>query len=150
MDSIDKAIIRELMRDGRATWAALGEATGLSAAAVAQRVKRLEASDVILRYAAIVDADSVDAGLLAYVAVRFADPKHRAAFLRVVGKLAWVQECHHTAGEMDYLLKVRCRGTKELERLITVELKDKCKVTESRTSIVLASSKETTEIFVAD
>lgn len=150
MDSIDKAILRALMRDGRATWAALAELTGLSAAAVAQRVKRLEAAGVILRYAAVVDADAVEAGLLAYVAVRFADPKHRAAFLKLVRRLPWVQECHHTAGEMDYLLKVRCRGTKELERLITVELKDKCKVTESRTSIVLASSKETTELFVGD
>ena len=150
MDSIDKSILRALMRDGRVTWAALAEVTGLSAAAVAQRVKRLEEAGVITRYAAIVDADSVDAGLLAYVAVRFANPKHRAAFLKLVSTLAWVQECHHTAGEMDYLLKVRCRGTKELERLISVELKDKCKVTESRTSIVLASSKETTELFVAE
>jgi len=150
MDSIDKSILRALMRDGRATWAALAEVTGLSAAAVAQRVKRLEEAGVVLRYAAIVEPDAVDAGLLAYVAVRFANPKHRAAFLKLVSKLPWVQECHHTAGEMDYLLKVRCRGTKELERLISVELKDRCKVTESRTSIVLASSKETTELFVAE
>lgn len=150
MDSIDKQILRALMREGRATWAALADVTGLSAAAVAQRVKRLEQAGVIRGYAALVDPDEVGAGLLAYVAVRFADPKHRAAFLKAVTTLPWVQECHHTAGEMDYLLKVRCRGTKELERLITVELKDRCKVTESRTSVVLASSKETTELSVAD
>jgi Lrp/AsnC family leucine-responsive transcriptional regulator len=47
---------------------------------------------------------------------------------------------------MDYLLKIRCAGTKALERLISVELKDRCKVTETRTSIVLTSAKETVEL----
>ncbi len=143
MDSIDKKILRLLMSEGRITWAALGEASGLSAAAVAQRVRRLEQAGVIRGYAALADADAVGAGLLAYVAVRFADPARRARFLTHVRRLPWVLECHHVTGEMDYLLKIRCAGTKELERLITVELKDRCKVAESRTSIVLASPKET-------
>lgn len=150
MDSIDKRILRRLMQDGRVTWASLGEETGLSAAAVAQRVKRLEEAGVIAGYAAMVDADALDAGLLAYVSVRFADPARRRRFLQAVTKLPWVQECHHITGEMDYLLKVRCRGTRELERLITVELKDRCHVTESRTSIVLATAKETTSVAIAD
>jgi Lrp/AsnC family leucine-responsive transcriptional regulator len=47
---------------------------------------------------------------------------------------------------MDYLLKLRCAGTRELEQLITNELKDRCKVSETRTSIVLASAKEGTEV----
>jgi Lrp/AsnC family leucine-responsive transcriptional regulator len=148
MDSIDKTILRELMQNGRATWAALGETTGLSAAALAQRVRRLEREGVIRGYAALVEPDAVDAGLLAFVAVRFADPAHRQRFLKRVAQLPWIQECHHITGEMDYLLKIRCRGTKALEQLITVELKDRCKVAESRTSIVLASSKETTALSV--
>jgi Lrp/AsnC family leucine-responsive transcriptional regulator len=150
MDSIDKTILRRLMRDGRVTWAALGEETGLSAAAVAQRVRRLETAGAIRGYAALVDPDAVDVGLLAFVAVRFADPARRQRFLTHVRKLPWIQECHHITGEMDYLLKVRCRGTRELERLITVELKDRCKVAESRTSIVLTSAKETAELAVGD
>lgn len=146
MDSIDRTILETLMRDGRATWAAVGEATGLSPAALAQRVRRLEREGVITGYAARVDADAVGAGLLAFVLVRFSDPARRERFLTRVRSLPWVQECHHVTGEMDYLLKVRCSGTRELEHIITDELKDKCKVTESRTSIVLASAKETTEV----
>jgi Lrp/AsnC family leucine-responsive transcriptional regulator len=150
MDSIDKSILRRLMRDGRVTWDALAKAAGLSPAAVAQRVKRLEREGVIVSYAARVVPDTVGAGLLAFVQVRFADPARRKAFLARVAKLPWIQECHHVTGEMDYLLKIRCRGTAELERMITVELKDRCKVAETRTSIVLASAKESTELALGD
>ena len=41
LDDIDKAIIRELQRDGRMSYADLGPAVGLSQAAVRQRVQRL-------------------------------------------------------------------------------------------------------------
>ena len=150
MDSIDKAILRRLMRDARVTWEQLGKAVGLSPAAVAQRVKRLERDGAIAGYAARVSPDAADAGLLAFVQVRFSDPARRKTFLARVAKLPWIQECHHITGEMDYLLKIRCRGTTELERLITVELKDRCKVSETRTSIVLASTKESTELALGD
>jgi Lrp/AsnC family leucine-responsive transcriptional regulator len=146
MDSIDKSILRRLMRDGRVTWEQLGKAVGLSPAAVAQRVKRLERDGVVTSYAARVAPDAVGAGLLAFVQVRFADPARRKAFLTRVAKLPWIQECHHITGEMDYLLKIRCAGTTELERLITAELKDRCKVAETRTSIVLGTSKDTTAV----
>ncbi len=146
MDSTDQQILTRLMHDGRATWAALGDLTGLSAAALAQRVRRLERDGVITGYAARVSPEAVGAGLLAFVLVRFADPRHRERYLTRVRSMPWVQECHHVTGEMDYLLKVRCRGTPELDHLITAELRDRCKATETRTSIVLASAKETTAL----
>lgn len=148
MDSIDITILELLMNDGRATWAAPGEATGLSPAALAQRVRRLERDGVILGYAARLDPDAVGAGLLAFVSVRFYDQAKRDRFLVLVKTMPWIQECHHVTGEMDYLLKVRCGGTRALERLITDELMGKCKVAETRTSIVLTTAKESTAIAV--
>lgn len=148
MDFIDITILELLMNDGRATWAALGEATGLSPAALAQRVRRLERDGVILGYAARLDPDAVGAGLLAFVSVRFYDQAKRDRFLVLVKTMPWIQECHHVTGEMDYLLKVRCGGTRALERLITDELMGKCKVAETRTSIVLTTAKESTALAV--
>lgn len=148
IDDTDKTILDELMRDGRATWAALGELTGLSPAALAQRVRKLERDGVITSYAAILDPDAVGAGLLAFVSVRFYDQAKRDRFLVLIKTMPWVQECHHVTGEMEYLLKVRCSGTRALERLITDELMGKCKVAETRTSIVLATAKETTALAV--
>ena len=143
MDSIDVTLLRALMRDGRITWAALAKRAGLSPAALAQRVRRLERRGVIAGYEARVDPDAVGAGLLAFVTVRIASPKARARFATRVRALPWIQECHHVTGDADYLLKVGCAGTRDLERLISVELKDRCGVTESRTSVALDTVKET-------
>jgi Lrp/AsnC family leucine-responsive transcriptional regulator len=51
-------------------------------------------------------------------------------------------ECHHIAGEYDYLLKVRCKDTKELDVLISERLKGVLGVARTVTNIVLSSQKE--------
>ncbi|MBX7118414.1 MAG: Lrp/AsnC family transcriptional regulator [Gemmatimonadaceae bacterium] len=150
LDATDRTIIERLMHDGRATWAALGELTDLSPAALAQRVRRLEREGVIQGYAARIDPVAVDASLLAFVLIRFSDPARRERFLTRVDAFPWLQECHHVTGEMDYLLKVRCASVAELEHIITGELRDTCKVTESRTSIVLMTRKETTAVPIGE
>jgi Lrp/AsnC family leucine-responsive transcriptional regulator len=49
-----------------------------------------------------------------------------------------------------YLLKVRCRGTKDLDRLLARELKDRIGVAKTRTTIVLSTAKETVRVPLAD
>jgi Lrp/AsnC family leucine-responsive transcriptional regulator len=57
-----------------------------------------------------------------------------------------VAECHHVAGDDDYLLKVHCRGTQDLDQLLAKELKDKLEVARTRTTIVLSTAKESVHI----
>jgi Lrp/AsnC family leucine-responsive transcriptional regulator len=57
-----------------------------------------------------------------------------------------VAECHHAAGDDDYLLKVRCRGTLDLDHLLATVLKDKLGVARTRTTIVLSTAKESVSI----
>ncbi|MEO6350085.1 MAG: AsnC family transcriptional regulator, partial [Candidatus Limnocylindrales bacterium] len=54
MDYIDVRIVDDLMRRGRATWADLAGKLGLTAPAIAQRVRRLEERGLIRGYAALV------------------------------------------------------------------------------------------------
>ena len=53
-----------------------------------------------------------------------------------------VLECHHVAGDDDYLLKVRCADTLELDDLLSQQLKQKLGVARTRTLIALATAKE--------
>ncbi|WKB37022.1 Lrp/AsnC ligand binding domain-containing protein [Terrilactibacillus sp. S3-3] len=57
-----------------------------------------------------------------------------------------IQECHHVAGDYDYLLKVRCRYTKDLDRVISFELKSLPGVVRTRTTIVMDTYKETQKL----
>jgi Lrp/AsnC family leucine-responsive transcriptional regulator len=146
MDALDSKALTLLMRSGRATWAQLGAFLGLSAPSAADRVRRLEERGVIRGYAALVDPASAGHPLTAYVSVSLASHRNRAAFLRAIEKMEQVAECHHVASDDDYLLKVRCRGTQDLDYLLAQELKDKLGVARTRTTIVLSTAKESVRV----
>ena len=143
LDILDSKLLHHLMRQGRMTWAELASLLELSAPGAADRVRRLEDRQVIRGYAALVDPEAIGYGLTAFIAVTLERPEHRSAFLQRVQALAEVQECHHVTGEDDYWLKVRCRHTKDLERLISEDLKGLPGILKTRTTIALSTVKET-------
>jgi len=142
--------VERLQVMGRESWATLGVALGMTGPAAAERVRRLEADGVIRGYAALVDPDAVGAGLTAFVSVTLERPGNRAAFLRRVSRLTAIQECHHVAGDYDYLLKVRCAGTADLDRILTDELKAVPGVVRTRTTVVLRTLKESVIVPLPD
>jgi len=143
VNNLDYKILLALMANGRTTWAELAGLLQLSAPAAADRVRRLEERQVILGYTALINPDAVGCHLTAFVAVTLDRPEHRAKFLEMVQALPQIQECHHVAGEDDYWLKVRCHHTRELERLVSEDLKGLPGVLRTRTTIVLSTVKET-------
>jgi Lrp/AsnC family leucine-responsive transcriptional regulator len=150
MDSLDRKALVFLMKNGRASWADLGQHLGLSAPSAADRVRKLEQTGVIRGYAPLLDAESLGYPLVAFVSVTLGSHRNRSAFLRAIEKLEEISECHHVAGDDDYLLKVRCRGTRDLDRLLARELKDRIGVAKTRTIIVLSTAKETLRVPLAD
>jgi Lrp/AsnC family transcriptional regulator, leucine-responsive regulatory protein len=150
MDTLDKKALALLMRHGRATWAELGETLGLSAPAAADRVRKLEEAKVITGYAAVLDATAVGYPLTAFIFVTLSAQRNRSAFLRAIAKMSQVTECHHVAGDDDYLLKARCRTTADLDHLLAKQLKEKLGIARTRTTIVLATAKETVQLPIAE
>ncbi|MDU4959299.1 MAG: Lrp/AsnC family transcriptional regulator [Sporomusaceae bacterium] len=147
VDSNDLKVVVRLMQNARATWAELGALIGLSAPAAADRVRKMEDSGVIRSYAAVVDPEAVGLGLTAFIAVSLTASAYRSNFLALIASLPEVQECHHIAGEADYLLKVRCIGTRHLERLISEQIKCAAGIN-TKTTIVLSTVKETVALPV--
>jgi len=147
---LDSKVVRLLMQQGRVSWTDLAQHLGLSAPSAAERVHRLEERGVIRGYAALIDAEAAGYPLLAFVAVVLDRPERRAAFLRRVASLPEISECHHVAGEDDYLLKVRCRGTRDLDRFLVESLKVTPGVVRTRTTIVLSTAKESVAVPIAE
>jgi Lrp/AsnC family leucine-responsive transcriptional regulator len=146
VDDLDYKALALLMERGRAPWTEIGQLLELSAPAAAERVRKLEERSVILGYRAIANPEALGYALLAFVHVTLGGSKDRAAFLRAIEKHEQVVECHHIAGDDDYLLKVRCRNTADLERFLSATLKDRLGVARARTSIALTTVKETTAV----
>lgn len=147
MDELDRKILRFLMAEGRGTWAELGKLLRLTAPAAAERARKLQADGTITGYAAIVDPQKLGFPLTAFVAVSIGDQSKRTKFLRLAVRHEQIVECHHVAGEDDYLLKVRCRGTQDLDHFLSSTLKDgDLGVARTRTTIVLGTAKETARL----
>jgi Lrp/AsnC family leucine-responsive transcriptional regulator len=142
VDALDTKALRMLMRAGRTTWAELGKLLGMSAPAAAERVRKLEERGVIRGYAALADAESLGYGLTAFVWVSLGAERRRSAFVQGIGRMEEVAECHHVSGDEDYLLKVRCRSTRDLDRLLVRELKGRLGAARTRTTVVLSTAKE--------
>lgn len=139
MDSTDLEILDSLVFDGRMTFSDLAERIGLSGPSTAERVRRLEATGVITSYTAVLDPEAVSAELAAFVSVALESPAARSAFLAAVTDEASVLEVHHVAGDGDYLLKIRCSGTRELERIVSERIKGVPGVARTSTTVVLST-----------
>ena len=149
MDTLDTKALSFLMQNGRATWAELGEHLGLSAPSAAERVRKLEEAKVITGYTALLDSAAMGYPLTAFIFVTLASQRDRNAFLRAISKMPQIVEAHHVAGDDDYLLKARCRTTGDLDDLLAKQLKQKLGIARTRTTIVLATAKETVHIPIA-
>ena len=116
-DRTDVLIIQALQADARQAWSALAKQVGLSAPAVAERVRRLEEAGVIRGYQAEIAPESLGYTLMAFM--RLTAPATR--YDQVIAKakrIPEVLECHHVAGGDSFLLKLLARDVKHLERLI--------------------------------
>jgi Lrp/AsnC family leucine-responsive transcriptional regulator len=138
-----------LQRNGRATQLELAKTVGMSQPAVAERIRKLEERGVITGYAARVDAAALGVDITAFVGVGIEHPKFFEGFDRKVQGLEEVLECHRVAGDDSYLLKIKTRNTRTLDRLLVEVLRTTAGVTRTHTTIVLASIKEESHVHAA-
>lgn len=106
-DKIDRAILRELQRDGRIANVDLAERVALSPSACLRRTKALEAAGVITGYRAELGPAAIGLGLTVFVSLRVA--QHSRQTSREVEQalldIPAVVACHVISGEADFLIE---------------------------------------------
>lgn len=119
MDRFDKAILQVLQTDGRITNTELAQRVNLSESACLRRVRALEESGLIERYAAILNQQK--AGLPVNVFVNITldrqDEPDLRKFEEAVRKIPEVMECYLMTGDYDYTLRVVVADTADFERV---------------------------------
>lgn len=143
MDRIDMEILELLKINSRVTVSDVSKKINLSIPAVSDRMKKLEEKGVIQQYTTILSRKEMGYGILAFIFVSIERTESAAIFKEKIQNFKHVLECHHIAGEFDYLLKVTAKDTEDLETFITEDLKEVASVYKSRTNIVFSSMKET-------
>ncbi|MDP9496707.1 MAG: Lrp/AsnC family transcriptional regulator [Actinomycetota bacterium] len=114
LDPVDERILRLLVRNARRTWRDLGTEVGLSANAVAQRVRRLEDDGWLRGYTAVLDPALDGPASSAVVLLRTTTDINSSAFEAAVAALPQVVELLDLAGPVDYQVRVRYGSAAEL------------------------------------
>jgi Lrp/AsnC family transcriptional regulator, leucine-responsive regulatory protein len=148
LDDIDFMLIRALQGNGRISNVELADECGLSPSSTLERVRRLERSGVIEGYTARVDPRALGHQVIVFVQVtmREHDQKAITRFEKAVAELPEVLECHHVAGEFDFLLKALIRDVAALRTMLVERLSGLPGVGRIHTTLVLSTSKHTLDV----
>lgn len=117
-DETDERIIGCLLRDARASYAAIGDEVGLSAPAVKRRVDRLRERRLITGFTALVDPAALGWSTEAFVELYCTGRTPPAAIRTAMEGTPEIVAAYTVTGEADALLHVRTRDTAHLETVL--------------------------------
>ena len=117
LDEVNLRLLGELQRDPRLTMTELGRRVGMSSPAVAERVRRLEATGVITGYRLEVNPAALGLPLTAYIRVR-PDPGQLPKVADLARQIPEVVECHRITGEDCFIIKVHLPALDQLDRIL--------------------------------
>ncbi|MEU1289706.1 Lrp/AsnC family transcriptional regulator [Kitasatospora sp. NPDC005856] len=136
MDRIDRELLALLIRDGRATYQELGRQVRLSANTVADRVRRLRATEVIRGYHADLNLEAFERGMQMISDIRLRDGVDRKGFEAQLHDVPQVIGAMRLTGDYDFQLRMACTDAREFEAVID-RLKSELGVRELRSRLVL-------------
>ncbi len=132
LDDLDRIILSELVRNGRATFKELGALAGLSPHAVAPRVRRLVDAGIVTGFTALVDFGHVGRGIDALIDLRLLSTAKPEAFEAAAGELPSIREVSFVTGRFDYQLRAACLDADDLDHTVRALRRAGAAVTETR------------------
>lgn len=143
LDKFDRALLRALQRNARASLQELSDEVGLTTSPCWTRIKRLEESGVIEGYTVRVNAERI--GIPEQLIVQLTLNKHTdaalAEFARHLEAIPEVIEAYLVSGDYDYVLRIAVRDTRDYERLLREKLYKIPGIRHSKSSFVLRRLK---------
>lgn len=139
LDGTSKAIIEQLQRDGRRSYAEIGKAVGLSEAAVRQRVQKLTETGV-MQIVAVTDPMRIGFNRQAMIGIRVSGDTRTVA-----DRLAEMPEVDYvvmSAGSFDILAEVVCEDDNALIELLNQKIRTLDGVSATETFLYLQLKKQ--------
>ena len=148
LDSIDRALLVELQRQGRLSNLELAQRVHLSPSACLRRVKALEDAGVIAQYVALLNPRAVGRHGVSFTIINLDSTTTRQleAFERAVLDQPEVLDCYFVAGSNDYLIRFAYRDAEDLERFHAEVLMRLPGVSRTNSLLVLRTVKRTTAL----
>ena len=119
VDEIDKKLLIELRKNGRATLTELSKKLGLSVASIKNRVDKLERVGAIKGYSTLVEPTFLEEYLQALIELELLveDPRTDLT-LREIGKLDNVLGIYKKTGEFQILIRANFKSMEDLREFL--------------------------------
>ena len=138
MDRIDRKILTLYQEDTRRIAESIGEAVGLSAAAVQRRLKRLRQTGAIRAEVALLDGAKLGTPITCIVTLAVkGQPSELDGFKRQLRALPQVQQCYHVTGSSDLILIVTAASMEEYGAFVREHLELSRQLARYETHVVL-------------
>lgn len=144
IDKIDLKILKILQENGRITNLQLSNEIKLSPTPTLERVKKLENSQVIKSYHAVVNEEALGLGIKAIIQITLARQIENAIanFKKQIVKISEITECYQVTGNADYVLIAMVKDIHAFENLISHKLSKIEGIGHMQTMVILSKIKE--------
>ena len=137
IDGIDKIILKTLMNDARTPILAISKITGISGAAVHQRLKKLEKAEVISGSQIIINPKILGFKTVAFIGIYLDKAMRNPEAVKQLKSIPEVIECHYTTGNWSIFAKLLCRDNEHLMELLNKKIQSVEGVSRTETFISL-------------
>lgn len=137
IDGIDKMILRALMVNARTPILEIARRVGISGAAIHQRLRKLENSELISGSKFIINTKVLGYTTMAFVGIFLDKAVSNPQAVKQLKKIPEVIECHYTTGNWSIFIKVLCKDNEHLMHLLNKEIQSIKGVSRTETFISL-------------
>jgi len=137
VDKIDKIIIKGLIKNARISIMQLSKLSGISGAAVHQRLKKLENSNLITGSKINLNAKLLGFKTIAFVGIFLDKAMINTEAVKKLDEIPEILECHYTTGNWSIFLKILCRDNEHLMNILNKKIQTIKGVSRTETFISL-------------
>ena len=118
IDGLDKVILKGLMTNARKSINEIAKTAGISGAAVHQRLKKLEKTNLISGSQLIVNPKVLGYKTMAFIGIYLDKAIRNPEAVKQLEKIPEVIECHYTTGNWSILIKILCEDNQHLMNVL--------------------------------
>ena len=118
IDGLDKVILNALMTNARKSINEIAKTAGISGAAVHQRLKKLEKTNLISGSQLIINPKVLGYKTMAFIGIYLDKAIRNPEAVKELEKIPEVIECHYTTGNWSILIKILCEDNQHLMNVL--------------------------------
>ena len=125
IDGIDKIIIKRLVENARTPILTIAREVGISGAAIHQRLRKLESSELIIGSKMVLNPKALGYTTMAFIGIFLDSASKYNSAIKRLKEIPEVVESHYTTGNYAIFIKMMCKNNEDLMHLLNHDIQTK-------------------------